>query len=398
MSIFITDGDARSTLSIVRSLGKRGLDVIVGSEREKSLTFYSKYCSKKIIYPPPSTEKSKFVEFMLSFVKENSIDFLVPTSDLTIYPISEKLDEFNHYTKVACPEKGIFDKAYDKAETLKIAKKLNIHIPKTYFVNKLDELEDLSEQLQYPIVIKPRISRYWKDDQMIHGFRKFVHSKSEFVDTYFNLHSQIPFPLVQEFIDGEGYGIFVLTRQGEPLAIFAHKRLREVPLSGGVSTLREAIEPNPLMKEWTIKLLKNIKWDYVAMVEFKLDKKDNTPKLMEINGRFWGSLELAVSSGVDFPYLLYQANFCDTVDPVFNFNIGHKCRWLKGDIEHLKLVFESPNFGRTYKMRVLLDFLKLYERNMSYDSLKREDPRPGIHENISYLKYLFFYFARRIIK
>ncbi len=398
MSIFITDGDARSTLSIVRSLGKRGLDVIVGAEREKSLTFYSRYCSKKIIYPSPSTEKSKFVEFMLNFVKENSIDFLVPTSDLTIYPISEKLDEFNYYTKVACPEKGILDKAFDKAETLKIAKKLNIPIPRTYFINKLDELKDLSEQLLYPTVIKPRISRYWKDDQMIHGFRKFVRSKSEFVDAYLDLHSQIPFPLVQECIEGEGFGIFVLAKHGEPLAIFAHKRLRETPISGGVSTLREAVEPNPLMKEWTIKLLKEIKWDYVAMVEFKLDKKDNTPKLMEINGRFWGSLELAVSSGVDFPYLLYQATFCDAVDPVFNFNVGHKCRWLKGDIEHLKLVFESPDFGRTYKMRALLEFLKLSEKNMSYDTLKRKDPLPGIHENISYLKYLLFYFARRAIK
>ncbi len=397
-TILVTDGDIRSALSIVRSLGRRGFNTIVGSEKEKSLAFYSKYCSKKIVYPSPYTEKSKFVEFMLNFIKQNKIDLLIPVSDLTIYPISERLNEFNRYTKVACPEKSILDKAFDKEETLRIAKKLNIPIPETYFVNKLDGIKDLSEQIEYPAVIKPKFSRYWKNDQMIHGFRKFVYSKSEFIEAYLDLHSQLPFPLVQEFIEGEGYGISVLANHGNPLAIFAHRRIREVPISGGASTLRESVEPNSLMKKYAIKLLKEIKWDGVAMVEFKLDKKDNIPKLMEINGRFWGSLELAVSSGVNFPYLLCQKMLGKVVDPVLRYNIRHKCRWLRGDSEYLMSVLESSDFKWSYKTKTMLDFLKIFERNMSYDTLKFNDPLPGIYENIFYIKSLLLSLVRRLIK
>lgn len=44
------------------------------------------------------------------------------------------------------------------------------------------------------------------------------------------------------------------------------------------------------------------------MVEWKVDLRDGRPKLMEINPRFWGSLELAVRSGVNFPSLYADAD------------------------------------------------------------------------------------------
>ena len=33
------------------------------------------------------------------------------------------------------------------------------------------------------------------------------------------------------------------------------------------------------------------------MIEFKWDAEDNRPKLIEVNGRFWGSLNLAIRAG-----------------------------------------------------------------------------------------------------
>ena len=44
----------------------------------------------------------------------------------------------------------------------------------------------------------------------------------------------------------------------------------------------------------------------VAELDFVNDSRDNTPKLMEINPRFWGSLQGAISEGVDFPFLLHK--------------------------------------------------------------------------------------------
>ena len=96
-------------------------------------------------------------------------------------------------------------------------------------------------------------------------------------------------PLIQEYIHGDGYGVEILCNHGEQRAIFMHRRLREYPVTGGASTLRESVY-NEKVKNIALDLMRDLEWHSVAMVEFKLDEKDGMSKLMEINGRFWGSL------------------------------------------------------------------------------------------------------------
>jgi carbamoylphosphate synthase large subunit len=57
------------------------------------------------------------------------------------------------------------------------------------------------------------------------------------------------------------------------------------------------------VREQGLALLKALKWHGVAMVEFRL-RPDGTPVFLEVNGRFWTSLALAVHAGADFPVLL----------------------------------------------------------------------------------------------
>ncbi len=105
---------------------------------------------------------------------------------------------------------------------------------------------------------------------------------------------------------GPGVGVFLLLWEGKLRAAFAHRRLREKPPSGGVSVYRESIALDPVLLERSRRLLESFGWQGVAMVEYKIDERTGTPILMEINGRFWGSLQLAVDAGVDFPRLLIE--------------------------------------------------------------------------------------------
>ena len=82
------------------------------------------------------------------------------------------------------------------------------------------------------------------------------------------------------------------------------------------------------IKKITRKLFKGLRWNGVAMVEFKIDKRDNLPKLMEINPRFWGSLALPIYAGVDYPYLLFQLARGEKVKKVEQYKVGVKARWL----------------------------------------------------------------------
>jgi len=123
-----------------------------------------------------------------------------------------------------------------------------------------------------------------------------------------------------------------MDQDGDCVAYFGHERIRQYPVSGGPSTDRKSIFA-PHLVDLSIKLLTALSWRGVAMVEWKEDPTDGTPKLMEINPRFWGSLELAVRSGVDFPYLYTQAVLGQASKTPPSYEEGVRCRWLiPGDI------------------------------------------------------------------
>jgi hypothetical protein len=93
------------------------------------------------------------------------------------------------------------------------------------------------------------------------------------------------------------------------------------------------------------------------MVEFKVTD-NGSPYLMEVNTRFWGSLQLAIDAGVDFPWLLYQLA-CDTrPDAVAEFRPGIRLRWLLGDIDSLYLTLRDKQYSFIDKVKVLLRFLR----------------------------------------
>src|SRR5207237_10927252 len=80
--------------------------------------------------------------------------------------------------------------------------------------------------------------------------------------------------------------------------------VREVPLSGGVSVLRESVKLDERLRRYVTALLKEIKWHGVAMVEFKYDERCDSYTLMEINGRFQASTALSLDAGLNLPYLV----------------------------------------------------------------------------------------------
>jgi len=110
------------------------------------------------------------------------------------------------------------------------------------------------------------------------------------------------------------------------------------------------------------------------MVEFKVSKNE-CPYLMEINARFWGSLQLAIDSGVDFPWLLYQIAIGKKPDLVNNYKIGLKSRWLLGDLDNLYLTFkENKKFN--FKIKSIIKFLNFFSKDVYYEINRFNDLLP----------------------
>ena len=208
--------------------------------------------------------------------------------------------------------------------------------------------------------------------------------------------------LIQRRVEGDGQGLFALMDRGKPVVLFAHRRLREKPPSGGVSVLRESIALPQPMTEYALRLLQHASWHGVAMVEFKVDRQTGIPLLMEVNGRFWGSLQLAIDAGLNFPYLLYRMATGEELQlPANGYRTGVKSRWLLGDLDHLLLrLFKSDAelslpLNSPTKLQTLLDFCRFYQRDMRYEVLRLDDPKPFAYELRQYVHRLLHYHNER---
>lgn len=393
MKVFVTDGAQNHALAVARSLGAKGVEVVVGESSVLSKGGFSRYCRQRRIYPSPAESVSAFLDWMVEEMKQGGYDYLLPMTEGCLLPISANREYFLPYVRLPLPSHDAIFQACNKAETLSLAQREGVPIPQTWFVEDLTELPSLSKTISYPVVIKPRWSSYWKGDRMTSGGgASYAFNPAELIEKVRRIHQEIPYPLIQSFVPGKGYGLYALFDRGEPRVLFAHERLRDVRPTGSGSALRRSIPPDPLLTKQAVSLLKALQWHGVAMVEFKWDRGRSEPVLMEINGRFWNSLPLAIAAGVDFPWLLLQMAERRPFEAFPKYRTDLVCRWFLGDCRHLVAVMQGPPPGWPFPFpkrgKTLLEFVKSHQRGMIYDTFRWEDPLPGLVE------WLYFAFDK----
>lgn len=290
------------------------------------------------------------------------------------------------------PDLARFTAICDKEHVLQVAAECGIAVPQQVVVRSREDLSGFVDRLVFPIVVKPSRSVSADGDHRVKLGVAHAADRSQLVQVTERL-PDAGFPLLlQQRIVGPGVGIFLLIWDGRVVARFSHRRIREKPPAGGVSVYRESIPAEPGLVERSSQLLKRFDWSGVAMIEYKLDERSGTPYLMEINGRFWGSLQLAIDAGVDFPRLLVELARGEQPEPVGEFRIGVRSRWWWGDVDHLVTRFRRSDAalglppGSPSRLRSLLDFLTLWRPGDRNEILRCSDPSPFGRETLQWLK------------
>jgi predicted ATP-grasp superfamily ATP-dependent carboligase len=396
MTVFVTDGDQRPALAIVRALGRRGLRILVGNDGPSSLASSSKYCAGHVTYPSPHRDRRAFARFLAGFVARERVDVLMPVTDVTTCAVCADQERLERYSALAVPPFPAFDLVTNKARLLQYAESRGVTIPRTHVVANAAHLLDVIDTVAYPAVAKPVQSRMPTKDGWQSGGVHYACSRAELEEIYRSdeLLARRP-SLIQQRIVGPGVGVFVLFDRGRLVADFAHRRLREKPPAGGASVLSESAPVDATLREHAVRLLAPLQWHGVAMMEYKQDQATGDFVLMEINGRFWGSLQLAIDAGVDFPFLAYQLATGHPPERQQPYAVGVKNRWLAGDLDHLLLrLFRNERSlhlpdGAPSKWRALADFLKFAQPGLRYDVNTRDDLRPWLYEIRQYASALF---------
>lgn len=337
------------------------------------------------MYPDPAEEPEGFLDWLIELDQRFEDAVLLPMTDITVPVVLRHKASF-HRLRTTLPSLEAYDAVSDKFNLHHLARRAGIKAPRTLRVRCGDCFPRLDE-LEYPLVIKPARSVTRIGDRSIKRTVSYAQNPLEATARLRSLVDEGDEMLLQQYVQGVGAGVFALYDEGKPIQFFAHRRIREKPPSGGVSVVCESVPLRDDLVGAARAVLDPLSWHGVAMLEFKVDAK-GTPWLIEINARLWGSLQLAVDAGADFPAMLYDLAVGDRSLRRRRYRTGCRLRWFLGDLDNLYLTLRERRSYRE-KLAAVARFCVFWQPGLRYELLRFSDPQPACYALRDYVDQLF---------
>src|SRR5579864_6636978 len=363
----VLDAMQRQSLVTVRSLGHRGLSVAALETSSLVPTFSSRWCQQGFCAPSYEQSVEPYLTYLEQLLDHTGASVLITSSDGTLALIRQFRERLERRVRIALAKEPALGIAVSKERTLEIAKGLGLNIPRGVKVEKVNEVPAALREIGLPAVVKPVDSWVWGEQKGARLVCHLVTTPAEALRAVEELTRLGGTALFQQFLTGRREAISFLYAQGEIYARFAQWAKRTVPPLGGQSVLRQSIAVPPDLDEQAERLVRTVELEGYSEVEFRRDDT-GVPYLMEINPRLSASVEVAVRSGVDFPYLLYQWASEDKIDTVGSYRTGNWMRYLKGDImTTIEALQQHGRPGVTSPPQAILGFWLSFFQPMGYD-------------------------------
>ncbi|MEQ1906316.1 MAG: ATP-grasp domain-containing protein [Pirellulaceae bacterium] len=381
--VLLLGNDDRVLLAVARGLGRKGIEVHVAWCDPSSNALKSKYIFRFHVIPSFSMESDDWLKALNRLVRAERFDLVMPCNDFAVIPLQNHRDRLADETRWYLINEEAFRIAFDKAETSGLANSLEIKTPREYAINDV-QIRQLAQQtevaaiegqrLHFPIYVKPRSSITQHDVKNKRSAQR-IDTPAELAET-FRKDCPADGLLIQESFAGVGVGVEVLACKGKILMQLQHRRLRET-IDGG-STYRETIAEIPELSDATLKLVKRLNYTGVAMFEYRYCPDTRDWVFLEINARFWGSLPLAIASGANFPYALYEMLVLHRSEFDSSYVVGRRCRNLIKDLR----AFRMQRHTKLYLWDLLL-------AKDHFDFMAKDDWRPQLAELGDIAKAMF---------
>src|SRR5437867_4505413 len=341
--VLVLDGHTTQALACTRSLGRAGYDVLVASHGRAALATWSRFCRARYRL---AGERLEAFAALIAWARQRDVRVVLPVTERSCVLCNTQRRAWEAAgIIVGCADDGMLQPAFDKRLTYRHAAAIGIATPPTRVPGSLGECRSAALELGFPCLVKPCFSNAWDGAAFLPDLGAgYVNSLDELEATVLARRQGDRWPLIQRAVPGRGKGVFALCDHGRPVVWFAHERLRDVRPTGSGSSLRRSISVDARLQQQASGLLSAMAWHGPAMVEFR-DDGTGPPCLIEVNGRFWGSLELDVRSGVDFPNLWARVLHGGRVEAPADYQTGVTLRWLWGDGKRLLYILAGPPPG-----------------------------------------------------
>lgn len=362
---------ASSSLACIRSLGRRGVDTIAITDQKITPEKHSKYCTESLKVPSPREDLAAYRDVLLELAAKPEVGSIFPVRPSDSYVLANNTAEFTRHISQTWPLWDTYTTVYDRMELLETAKREDLNIPRTKLFSKWDNWDQ-------PAIIKSRYVLLESDGKATYPDVEYV-TVGEQPDQREIINRMNHEPLVQEYIKGGEFGFFALVESGSPVATFQHRRIRSNSYAGGASVYRESVDIPELDRLGRL-FLKSLDWHGPAMVEFKRDAQTGEFFLMEVNPRFWGSLALPISAGVDFPYLYHQLAVGELGDEVTNYETGIGSQRLLMELRYLlSIIFaDYPDYVDKPSLAHAIKDVVRTTSTSHFDYLSTDDTKPFI--------------------
>lgn len=365
LNILLLD-QGRQALPFMKSFSKAGHKTNIVCNTRLTEGYFSRYPSKRLLWPSHTKEGPAFEKKLLHYLKDNEVDVVISVGDVSAEIVSKNREEISKYTHTIAPDYSTFIQAADKLKLMQFCMTNELPCPKTYTLNEetVDRLETL---LEFPVMVKPvrgvgavGVERF---DTMEDLLRIYPSLK----DTHGEL-------IIQEFIAPEGSMQYqaeaFVDENGEMKVCMVILKPRFFPVKGGTSTANVTID-HPEITETTRRLLESLKWKGAADVDYILDPRDNTAKILEINPRVTAGIKIGFVAGIDYADLHLKLAFGEAIPRINTYKLGVYCRNF-----FLELLWYLLS-DREMKRKTTPPFFVFFRRNMVDQVFSIDDPLAG---------------------
>jgi predicted ATP-grasp superfamily ATP-dependent carboligase len=381
--VLILDGHSSAALAFVRSLGRAGHWVAVGQSRGSfAPASLSRYCRVRSVYPLPVADAAEFTKVVVDLMREHAIDVLLPMTDATLWPLARDQYQLRRLARLSVPEPAAIEDTSDKFRTVLLGRNAGVPVPRTLLIRTVGNAEAALEW-GFPLVVKDRFSLRWVGNTGIGGSTSFAYSREQLCRLVQKRLADVGEIIVQEFAAGVGIGLGFLSVSGEIHIPFQWERVREKDPKGSGSSARKSTALDPEVLKLGQALMTRTAFSGLAMVEFKRAFRTGQYILMEINGRPWGSIQLPIHCGIDFPCYLLDWLLESRCPPrQMKYKEGITSRDLAADLTHLENLWQGQPPGWPVKYpNFFVNLFKVavpWYPGLRYDDLLLSDPKPAL--------------------
>lgn len=378
--VIVTNGWLRIAYNVVESLARRGIPVHVVDASNVAMCRGSRWTQSFHCVPNHYIDPEGFVRAVAEVATQVGAKVLIPVHE-EVLPLATYRHLLPPGLRVGLTTADNLTTCLNKWKMIQWCERIGVPVPVSFIPESLDDLTERAGKMVYPAAIKTQIGSSAKGVVIVQDANHLLASYCGLLERFEIVNGH--WPMVQEYLGGDAYGVCMIYEHGKLHASFCEQYVRcKEERMFGTSTYRlSTYEPQHI--ESCKRIADSLGWHGVIHFDILMEPTTGIGKIIEINPRFWGALNLAIASGVDFPYMLYELALTGTIrNPPQTYQLNVTSRWAVGDmIALLNALLEKSSLQA--KLRYITEIVTTPITG-PWDDIRLTDPVPFLLEMVDY--------------